>query len=84
MLDLNLEPMTDGNLVYVQDEPALDIALPQVFEQPVLGAAQRGKLSNVEALVAQIFRRHHQDPHAALGPDYQELVLELYLEPLES
>ncbi|MBI4598220.1 MAG: hypothetical protein HY737_07475 [Candidatus Omnitrophica bacterium] len=76
MLDLNLEPISDGNLVYVQDEPALDIALPQVFEQPELMTLQRGKLANVEALVAHIFRRQQQEPEAALGPDYQELVLE--------
>jgi hypothetical protein len=60
----------------VQEEPALDIALPQVFEQPTLTHLQRGRLPHVEALVAQILRRHHADPDGPLGPDYQELVTE--------
>ncbi|MBI4341214.1 MAG: hypothetical protein HY598_02910 [Candidatus Omnitrophica bacterium] len=63
-------------LVYVQEEPALEIALPQVFEQPALGSLQRGKLANVEALAAHIARRQRAAPEAALGPDYQELVTE--------
>lgn len=63
-------------LVYVQEEPALEIALPQVFEQPVLTNLQRGRLPNVEALAAHIARRYQADPAGPLGSDYQELVLE--------
>ena len=75
-LDHQLEATLDQRTVYVQDEPALEIALPQVFAQPELHVLQRGKLPNVEALVAQIFRRHQADPDGALGQDYQELVTE--------
>lgn len=77
MLELDLELSQDQQrTVYVQDEPALEIALPQVFEQPALTALQRGKLPNVEALVAQLFRLYQTDPTAPWGPDYQELVTE--------
>ena len=76
MLELNFDPQHDESLVYVQDEPALEIALPRIFDQPPLVHLQRGKLPRVEALVAQIFRRHQDDPNGALGPDYQEIVLE--------
>jgi hypothetical protein len=60
----------------IAEEPALEIALPQVFDQPPLTVLQRGKLANVEALVAKIYRRYQADPTAGLGPDYQELVTE--------
>lgn len=77
MLDLGLEPMqVDQAAVYVQHEPALDIAMPLVFDQPPLTALQRGKLSHVESLVAQVFRCHQQNPGGPLGPGYQELVTE--------
>lgn len=76
MLDLGLAPLLDQRTVYVQDEPALEIALPQVFAQPDLGALQRGRLAHVETLAAQILQRHRASPEAALGPDYQELVTE--------
>jgi len=76
MLELGLAPELDTRSVYVQDEPALDIALPQVFVQPPLSTLQRGKLSNVEALAAQIFRRSQTNTDGALGSDYQELVTE--------
>lgn len=76
MLELELDPTQPQGLVYVQDEPALEIAIPQTFTQPELGMLQRGKLPHVEARVAQIFRRVQADPQAALGPDYQELVTE--------
>ena len=72
-LDLGQEPR---RTVYVQEEPALEIAMPQVFEQPALATLQRGKLPNVEALAAQIVRRQRATPEAPLGPDYQELVTE--------
>jgi len=63
-------------MVYVQEEPALEIALPQVFDQPVLHTLQRGKLAHVEALAAQLARRHQADAAGGLGADYQELVTE--------
>ena len=75
-LDLDLHPNLQGSLVHVQDEPALDIALPQIFTQPELTVLQRGKLANVEALVAQIFRRWSAAPEGALGAEYQDLVME--------
>jgi DNA-directed RNA polymerase specialized sigma24 family protein len=76
MIDLGFEPLQAHETVYVQDEPALDIALPQVFDQPALPTLQRGRLGNAEALVAQIFRRLQRQPQAALGSAYQELVTE--------
>ena len=76
MLTLDLEPAQDGRLVFVQDEPALEIALPQVFDQPSLATLQRGKLPNVEALVARLYRSMPSNPQGGLGPDYQELVAE--------
>ena len=76
MLDLGLEPTQDQRTVYVQEEPALEIALPQVFDQPELLTSQRGKLTRVEALVAQIVQRHQANPDGPLGLDYQELVTE--------
>ena len=45
-----------GELVQVQDEPALEIALPQVFTQPALATLRRGKLPHVEWLVARLYR----------------------------
>jgi len=62
--------------VFVQDEPALEVALPQVFDQPPLEGMTRGKLPHVEALVAKLFRVYQTDPSAALGREYQALVNE--------
>jgi hypothetical protein len=80
MIELDFDPTLQAapneRTVYVQDEPALEIALPQVFEQPPLVTLQRGKLPNVEILVAQIFRRSQEHPAGPLGPEYQELVTE--------
>ena len=76
MIDLELDSLQDQRLVHVQEEPALEIALPQVFVQPELPVLSRGRLPHVEALVAQLLRRHRADPEAPLGPDYQELVAE--------
>jgi hypothetical protein len=76
MLDLGFDPMLDQRLLAVQEEPELDIALPQVFEQPALTVLQRGRLANVERLVAQLFRRSREHPARGLGADYQELVNE--------
>jgi hypothetical protein len=76
MLTLGLDPSLERDTVYVQEEPALEIALPHVFTQPALTRLQRGKLPNVETLVAHIFRRHHANPTGPLGADYQELVTE--------
>jgi hypothetical protein len=81
MIELNLDDQPTlqvhaSRTVYVQDEPALEIALPQVFDQPPLHALQRGKLPNVEALVARLQRRQQAEPQGALGLDYQLLVAE--------
>ncbi|MBI2174088.1 MAG: hypothetical protein HYU33_02690, partial [Candidatus Omnitrophica bacterium] len=76
MLELANDLDSPQTLVYVQEEPALEIALPQVFEQPPLVALVRGKLSNVEGLISFIFRRHNENPEGVLGSEYQELVLE--------
>ena len=64
-------------LIKVQDEPELEFALPQVFEQPPLSVLRRGKLANVEELAAKIYQ-HSLTPQGAigLGPDYQALVNE--------
>ncbi len=75
MLELGLEPLQERT-VWVQDEPALEIALPQIFSQPELTTLQRGRLPHLEALVARIYQRHLAAPDGALGPDYQELVTE--------
>ncbi len=76
MLELELDPILTHPTVYVQDEPALDIAIPEVCAQPELTALQRGKLSNVEALVGQIARRAQANPAGSLGAEYQDLVTE--------
>jgi hypothetical protein len=76
MIELGLEPVQEEWTIHVQEEPALDIALPQVFTQPELKVLQRGKLPHVEVLVAQLFRRSQANPDAPLGLDYQELVTE--------
>jgi len=76
MIELEREPTLNGSSVFVQDEPALEITIPQVFEQPALSTLQRGKLPQVEALVAKIARRADLHPGAGLGPDYQALVNE--------
>ena len=62
-------------LVLVEDEPDLDIAMPQVFSQPPLTTLQRSKLPHVELLVARLQRLGAEAPGPkALGPDYQALV----------
>ncbi len=58
----------------IAEEPALEIALPQVFDQPPLTALQRDKLPNVEWLVAKLARTHVEGQ--PLGSDYQALVNE--------
>ena len=63
--------------VQVQDEPALEIALPQVFTKPDLTAPTRGKLPHVELLVERLYHTHlAHNGTSALGPDYQALVNE--------
>ncbi len=63
--------------VQVQEEPALEIALPQVFAQPPLTTLQRGKLPHVEQLVARISRHAtERQGTGTLGQEYQELVNE--------
>ena len=76
MLELDFPLIDDAETVLVQDEPALEIALPRVFDQPELKVLQREKLANVEARVAKIYRSYQVDPKAGLGADYQELVAE--------
>ncbi len=76
MLELGLEPIQEQRTVYVQDEPALEIAMPQVFVQPELSALQRGRLPDVETVAAKILQRHHANPDGPLGSEYQELVAE--------
>mgnify|MGYP001609028332 CR=1 FL=1 len=69
--------ISDDGLIRVQEEPELDIALPQVFTQPSLSTLQRGKLPHVELVVARLHQRHADSPEAAaLGVDYQALVNE--------
>ena len=76
MIELDVESVQDQRTVFVQEEPALEIALPQVFDQPGLSLLQRGKVANVEALVAKVFQGVQANPKAGLGVDYQELVNE--------
>lgn len=69
--------ISDDGLIRVQEEPELDIALPQVFTQPSLSTLQRGKVPHVELVVARLHQRHAASPEAAaLGVDYQALVNE--------
>jgi DNA-directed RNA polymerase specialized sigma24 family protein len=76
-LDLSLEDLqAPGRLVHVQDEPALEIALPQVFEQPRLLTLQRGKLPHLESLIGRIYQHYRSHPEAGLGEDYQAVVNE--------
>lgn len=61
----------------VEEEPALEIALPQVFSQSPLTVLQRGKLPHVELRIAKLYRTHvEQQGIGGLGPDYQVLVNE--------
>ena len=76
MIELGVEPLQDERTVYVQEEPALEIVIPEVSAQPSLAILQRGKLANVEGLVGQIFRHIQTDPEGPLGLDYQALVTE--------
>lgn len=71
---LILGPLEDT--VKIQDEPALDIALPQVFTKPDLGVLVRGKLPNPERLVMRLCQPHGAQNGHTLGPDYQDLVNE--------
>lgn len=76
LTEVGADELQQNRPVLVQDEPALEIAMPQVFDQPVLTSLQRGKVPQVEGLVAKIYRKHRADPGTALGPDYQALVTE--------
>lgn len=77
MPSLFVEPLEE--LIQVQDEPALEIALPQVSVQPELAVLQRGQLANVESVITRLvlgaLRRNGHGP-LSLGPDYQALVNE--------
>jgi hypothetical protein len=67
-----------------QDEPVLDIALPQVFQQPRLTTLCRGKLSNLEWKVTHLYQeaaRNHPVAMASngivpLGEEFQAIVNE--------
>lgn len=78
---LPIEPF-DGPQAWAEEEPALEIALPQVFKQPRLFAIRRGQLKNVEWLVARLYRAQLEQPGPAsmsrgpLGQEYQALVNE--------
>ncbi len=75
MVDLDLESV-DAECIAVQAEPALELALPQVFVQPALTIVRRGKRSDVDTLLATIAQHHQQHPDEPLGEDYQALVTE--------
>ena len=77
MFDLGVAPVQEELLV--QDEPALEIALPQVFEQPILSVIQRGKLTDVPARIQHLCQTALVTK-GGLGTDYQEFVHEF--EPL--
>jgi DNA-directed RNA polymerase specialized sigma24 family protein len=76
MLDLALDSAAPADLVYVQEEPALEIAIPQVFDQPILVSLQRCRLPRLDLCLARVARRAAADPAAPLGEDYQDLVTE--------
>ena len=76
MFTLELDPTQAPDTVCVEDEPALEIAIPQVFVQPELVALQRGKLPHVDALALRIAHRSLASPDEPLGLEYQELVTE--------
>lgn len=64
-----------------EEEPALEIALPQVFEQPILTEIRRAQIPHVEWLVTRLYQTHvatrvGSGGRAVLGPDYQALVNE--------
>jgi len=67
----------EEGLLKVQDEPDLEIALPQVFTQPPLVQLQRGKLPHVELVVARLHQATtSRNGTNGLGADYQALVNE--------
>lgn len=76
VLDLDLDLGQEPRTIAVQEEPALEIALPQVFVQPALTVLQRGQQPHVEDVAVQITQRAQANPTQGLGPDYQELVNE--------
>lgn len=89
MRELLLDAIDDHNEpLQVEEEPALEIALPQVFTQPRLTHLRRHKLANLEWIVAKLYRRHVDEQAApetiarlngravVLGPGYQDVVNE--------
>ena len=84
MRALLFDVMDDAGRTTIEEEPALEIALPQVFTQPRLGELRRNKLPNLEWLVAKLCRRYldeHPGPQpnghlGTLGPEYQDVVNE--------
>lgn len=75
MLQFDLAPQ-EISRVLVQEEPELELAIPQIFDQPELTTLQRGRLPNVEAWVAKLYGAFQAHPERGLGPDYQELVID--------
>lgn len=77
MMTLLSDVLPIEDLVQVEEEPALEIALPQVFTQPDLTVLQRGKLHDVEQIAYRIYRTSLKSQGiGGLGPEYQELVNE--------
>lgn len=71
------ELSSSEEVVAVQEEPALEIAIPQVFIRPPLTAVQRGKLPNPSQWIEKFQRLHAQhNGSTALGPEYQAFVNE--------
>ncbi len=69
--------LPDEQTLRVQEEPELEIALPQVFTHPPLIALQRGRLPNVEGWIVKFQQLHVQhNGSTALGPEYQMFVNE--------
>ena len=63
--------------VVIQEEPALEIAIPQVFVQPPLAMVQRGRLPNIQAWIEKFQQLHAQQNGAtSLGSEYQVFVNE--------
>ncbi len=79
-LFLIAQPDVETTTAY-EEEPALEIALPQVFEQPIVTDVKRGQLPHPEWLVSRLYQTYataSQSPGAkpGLGPEYQTLVNE--------
>lgn len=76
MLAFANDTIQDLEDLRVEDEPDLEIAIPQVFTQPVLTYLSRGKLPHLEARISNLYQQHQQHAEEGLGPDYQLIVSE--------